>query len=89
MNNRNFEQIAKEFLNNKNASKISNILNTNEGRNLANQLNNMSQTNPAIQNIVNSAKIGDMNSAKNALQGMMNTKEGAELAKTISKILGE
>ena len=89
MNNRAFDQLAKEFLKGQNSSKLNNILNSNDGRTLANKLNQMSQTNPALQSVVNSAKKGDINSAKTALQGMMNTQEGQDLAKTISKILGE
>ena len=92
MNNRDFQNVANDFLNNPNGNnmgKIKNLMNSREGAQLAMELNRMSKTNPNIQNVVNSAKLGDMNSAINSLKGMLNTQEGQNIAKTLSKILGE
>lgn len=68
--------------------KLENLLNTNDGRDLAMNLSKMASNNPNVANALNFASKGDLNSAKNQLQGMMNTKEGRELYSKLSKIIG-
>ncbi|MFI3226248.1 MAG: hypothetical protein R3Y09_02450 [Clostridia bacterium] len=96
MNNQNFQNIVQNLLKNQQnlqnqqkINRISNVMNTNEGKMLANELNKMANNNPAIQNVINKAKFGDLNSAAAGLSQMMQTKDGQELAKLFSKILGE
>lgn len=96
MNNQNFQNIAENLLKNQNnpatnqkVHQINNMLKSNQGKDIANQLNKMANSNQNIQNVINSAKMGDINSATKTLSTMMNTKDGQELAKMFSKIMGE
>ena len=95
MNNQNFQNIAESLLKNTNnpaakqkINRISQVMSTPQGKDLANELNQMANKNPAIQNVINSAKVGDVNSAASALSSMMNTKDGQDMAKLFSKIIG-
>lgn len=96
MNNQDFQFLAQTLLKNSNNSqnsnkinKISNIMNSNQGQNLASELNKMANNNPTLNNAINSAKSGDINSAAQALSGMMNTKDGQNLANILKNIIGE
>lgn len=95
MNNQNYQDMLNGMLNQQSSqnrdkiNKISNALNTNQGKNLAQELNKMANNNQNIQNAINQAKVGDINSLASSLSQMMNTKDGQDLANLFSKILGE
>lgn len=89
MRNEDLAKILAGQIKDKNAKmKLDNLLNTNDGKELARNLSQMAQKNPDILNAMNFAQKGDFNQAKSQLQSMMNTKEGRDLYAKLSKIIG-